>query len=97
MTTIWTGIKDPKPRSWVGGEPVLTTDAYARGGPVRDSSWIVQFMSLLEDFTPIKPVRGDLNSFEDAMFRVGVFGLSQRQTFLLITIGLVYALFVILR
>lgn len=81
-----------KPRSWVGGEPTLTTEAHAHGPKLHESSLIVQFMSLVEDFTPIKPVRGELNSFEDSMFRVGLFGFSQRQIYLMIAVGLVYAL-----
>ncbi len=84
---------DSKPRVWVGGEVSETTDAPAlHREHVRDSSLPVQFMTLVEDFTPIKPVRGELNSFEDGMFRVGLFGLSQRQIFLLITVGLMFAL-----
>jgi hypothetical protein len=82
-----------EPRSWVGGEPVRTTDGFAHGPKMTKPSLIVSFMTLLEDFTPIKPVRDpNLNSFEDGMFRAGLFGLSQRHIFALLIVGLAYAL-----
>ncbi|MFH1199543.1 MAG: hypothetical protein V1708_00590 [Candidatus Micrarchaeota archaeon] len=82
-----------EPRAWLGGIASATEDGHARGGKVRKPSLIVSFMTLLEDYTPIKAVRDpNLNSFEDGMFRVGLFGLNQRQIFILVTVGLAYAL-----
>ncbi len=82
-----------EPRSWVGGEPTRTTDGFAHGPKMKSPSLIVTLMTFLEDFTPIKPVRDpNLNSFEDGMFRAGLFGLNQRQIFILIVVGLAYAL-----
>ena len=87
MASIFPSL-ERKPRLWAGGEGMPS------GGHehVRLGSPILQFASLVEDFTPIKPVRGDLNSFEDGMFRVGLFGFTQRQVFFIISIGLVYTL-----
>ncbi len=59
---------------------------------VKESSPIVQLMSMVEDFTPIKPVTGKGNTFEDSMFYAGLFGLKQEHVFLLIGLGLAYAL-----
>ncbi|MCX6767312.1 MAG: hypothetical protein NTY90_01085 [Candidatus Micrarchaeota archaeon] len=62
---------------------------------IRESSPIVQFMTLVEDYTPIKPVTGKGNTFEDSMFYAGLFGLKQGQVFLLVALGLLYALLVV--
>ena len=62
---------------------------------IRESSPIVQFMTLVEDYTPIKPVAGKGNTFEDSMFYAGLFGLKQSQVFLLVALGLLYALLVV--
>jgi len=59
---------------------------------VKSSSPIVQFMTLVEDYTPIKPVAGKANTFEDSMFYAGLFGLKQEHVFLLVALGLLYAL-----
>jgi hypothetical protein len=83
-----------EPRSWVGGETSRTDDNFAQGpNKLKKPGLIVSLMTILEDYTPIKPVRDpNLNSFEDGMFRAGLFGLSQRQIFMLIVVGLAYAL-----
>jgi hypothetical protein len=60
----------------------------------KEASPIVQFMTLVEDFTPIKPIEGKGNTFEDGMFFAGLFGLKQNYVFALVIIGLVYALLV---
>lgn len=62
---------------------------------VKESSAIVQAMALLEDVSPIKPVTGRGNTFEDAMYFAGLFGLRQEQVFLLVGLGLLYAVFVV--
>lgn len=59
---------------------------------VQNSGIIVQAMSLVEDYTPIKPYLGKGNTFDDAMFYVGLFGLRQEHVFLLVAIGLAYAI-----
>jgi hypothetical protein len=61
---------------------------------VHEPSIIVQFMTLVEDFTPIKPITGKGNSFEDGMFLCGMFGLNQEQVLMLASIGLAYALLI---
>lgn len=82
-----------EPRSWVGGEPVRSMEGFEHGPKMKSPSLIVTFMTFLEDYTPIKAVRDpNLNSFEDAMFRAGLFGLNQRQIFILVVVGLAYAL-----
>ena len=58
---------------------------------VKESSAIVQVMAMIEEFTPIKPVTGKGNTFEDAMYYAGLFGLKQEQIFLLVGLGLLYA------
>ncbi|MFH1106714.1 MAG: hypothetical protein V1787_02360 [Candidatus Micrarchaeota archaeon] len=95
MAKFRLGLFPEEYRTWgFGSAPSRTTDGSEHHAkPIRNSSWIVQAMSLVEDFTPIKPVMGaNVNSFEDGMMRATLFGLNQRQVFLLIIIGLVYAL-----
>jgi hypothetical protein len=70
-------------------------------GRLRESSLIVQFMALLEEVTPIKPVKGrsgiEVTSYEDGMGgRASMMGLNQNQVFTLLAIGLIYALFLVL-
>ena len=62
---------------------------------LKEPGIIVQFMTLVEDFTPIKPVAGKGNSFEEAMFYTGLFGLKQEHVLLLVAFGLAYALLVV--
>jgi hypothetical protein len=67
---------------------------------LRESSLIVQFMALLEEVTPIKPVKGrsgiEVSSYEDGMGgRGSMMGLSHRQVYTLLAIGLMYAAFLI--
>jgi len=62
---------------------------------VKESSVIVQAMAMIEEYTPIKPVLGKGNTFDDAMYYAGLFGLKQEQVFLLVALGLVYAIFVV--
>lgn len=73
----------------------------SEGIKLRDSSLIVQFMAMLEEVSPIKPVKGrsgiEVTSYEDGMGgRASMMGLSHRQVFTLLAIGLVYALFLVL-
>ncbi len=70
-------------------------------GNLRGSSLIVQGMALLEEITPIKPVKGrsgiEVTAYEDGMGgRGSMMGLSQRQVFVLLAIGLSYALLLVL-
>jgi len=59
---------------------------------------LVQAMSLIEDYTPIKPVLGkNINSFEDAMFRGGLFGLPHEITWTLVILGVAYAALVLIK
>lgn len=62
---------------------------------VRESGAIVQFMTLVEEYTPIKPVVGRGNTFEEAMFYCGLFGLTQEQVLFLVGLGVAYALLVV--
>jgi hypothetical protein len=62
---------------------------------VKESSVIVQAMAMIEEYTPIKPVLGKGNTFDDAMYYAGLFGLKHEQVFLLVALGLVYAIFVV--
>jgi hypothetical protein len=69
-------------------------------GKLRETSLIVQFMALLEEVTPIKPVKGrsgiEVTSYEDGMGgRASMLGLNQGQIYMLLAIGLVYALFLV--
>ncbi|MEK6843460.1 MAG: hypothetical protein AABY04_03140 [Candidatus Micrarchaeota archaeon] len=69
-------------------------------GKLIGSSLIVQFMAMLEELTPIKPVKGrsgyDLAPHEDAMGgRATMLGLGHRQVYTLLAAGLVYALLTI--
>ncbi|MEW5955517.1 MAG: hypothetical protein AB1626_03205 [Candidatus Micrarchaeota archaeon] len=71
-----------------GGEP-------ERDNAVTSPPLLVQAMSLLEDYTPIKPVLGkDVNSFEDAMFKGGLFGAPQELVWTAVIIGVVYGIMV---
>jgi len=61
-------------------------------------SLIVHGMSLLEDYTSIKPVLGkNINTFEDAMFRGGLFGLPHEIVWTLLIVGAVYAALVLVK
>ncbi|MFH0972283.1 MAG: hypothetical protein V1835_07015 [Candidatus Micrarchaeota archaeon] len=67
---------------------------------LRGSSLIVQFMALLEEVTPIKPVKGrsgiEVTSYEDGMGgRASMMGLNQQQVYTLLAIGLAYALILV--
>ncbi len=59
-------------------------------------SLIQQFMVFVEDYTPIKPVRGvstdQMGNYLRGMVWGGLFGLTQKQVGLLIAVGLLYAL-----
>jgi hypothetical protein len=71
------------------------------GGKLRGSSLIVQFMALLEEVTPIKPVKGrsgiEVTSYEDGMGgRASMMGLNQGQVYTLLGIGLAYALILVI-
>ena len=61
---------------------------------VKESSAIVQFMTLVEDFTPFKPIYGKGNTFEEGMFLVGMFGVKHEHVLLLVALGLGYALLI---
>jgi hypothetical protein len=61
---------------------------------VKEPELIVQFMTLVEDFTPIKPVTGKGNTFEEGMFLVGMFGVKHEHVLMLAAIGLVYVLMI---
>ncbi len=68
---------------------------------LRGSSLIVQFMAMLEEVTPIKPVKGrsgyEVNSYEEGMGgQASMMGLNQSQVFTLLAIGLAYAMFLVL-
>jgi hypothetical protein len=66
---------------------------------VRETSLVVQLMAMLEEASPIKPVKGDYhrllgkNSFEDAMFEMSLLGLSQKQVFGIVFVLLLMAIF----
>lgn len=62
---------------------------------IKESSAIVQAMAMVEEYTPIKPVLGKGNTFDDAMYYVGLFGLKQEHVFLLVGLGLLYAMVVV--
>lgn len=71
-----------------GGEP-------ERDNEVTSPPLVVQAMSLLEDYTPIKPVMGkNLNSFEDAMFKGGLFGLPHEIVWTAVIAGVMYGVMV---
>jgi hypothetical protein len=65
---------------------------------LRGNSLIVQGMALLEEVTPIKPVKGEEpDSYENGMGgRASLLGLKHRQVYTLLAIGLTYALFLVL-
>lgn len=51
---------------------------------------ITRVMSLVEDYTPIKPVMGkNLNSFEDAMFNGTLFGVPHSLVWGAIAVGVI--------
>ena len=60
---------------------------------MRENSILVQVMSVIEDFTPIKPVARNRETFPagNAMSVGGVFGLSEDQVYALLVLGLGYA------
>lgn len=54
---------------------------------------LTQAMSLIEDFTPIKPTMGkNLNSFEDAMFKGTLFGVPHTLIWGFVLIGIAMVL-----
>ncbi|MGB9576933.1 MAG: hypothetical protein ACP5O3_03905 [Candidatus Micrarchaeia archaeon] len=54
---------------------------------------LTQAMSLLEDFTPIKPVMGkNINGFEDAMMNGTLFGVPHEIIWSLVLAGIAVAL-----
>ena len=72
---------------------------------LNDSSLIVQFMTLVEDFTPIKPLSGLPNGPTkgrndggivdvkgNAMSIGGIFHLNHNQVMLLVGLGVIYAI-----
>jgi len=67
-------------------------EPYASHAP----SAIVQAMSFVEDFTPIKPVVGDINGFEDAMFKGSLLGLPHEISWAIVFAGCAYGALVLL-
>lgn len=68
-------------------------DAYSLANP----SAIARLMSLVEDYTPIKPVMGkNLNSFEDGMFNGTLFGVPHSIVWGAIVIGIILSVFKII-
>ncbi|HLC48658.1 MAG TPA: hypothetical protein VJI13_06300 [Candidatus Norongarragalinales archaeon] len=65
---------------------------------LRGNSLIVQGMALLEEVTPIRPVKDEEpDSYENGMGgRASLLGLKHRQVYTLLAIGLIYALFLVL-